>query len=536
MATLYYIVVGETETELSAAEGHGLRIIRKVGAVSTASWSCHAACDSAPVWPYGTAVTVTRKVDAGAAEILFQGYVIMAEGDGRAYSETMVYQAADAWWFFEHEIYKFSRKVMSPAGELSSVSYARVLLGQASDGERLTAAATVTAITSYAAAIGININAGTFDAPILPPWDEITDKTIAEIILRVLRWQPDAVAWIDHATTPPTLNVTRRANMTAASVALTDLDDCRVRSCPELVIPGCVVTFEASNSYGRVISEQFAGNPAALGCARMTIPLEYESGQRGPVQECKVVALGDTNTVAWWQQMFPWLPNDAILSDVLILPTPPEGFTNVLVSGQVTQWMQDELGLSAGEFTVSCKVETTVDGKTYSAKDLSRTFTLTDAQTRRYRGKSVPGWSETEPAGLAAAFYAAAGVLQYGGTIVAVEEECSIGRTLIGKKVNVTGGLAAWATMGAVVIEVTEDFDTGSTTVVLGPQSTLTPQDMIDLIRCSRLRAKWSPLTPLDGGAASEDTAVVDPFAPETTDSESPGQLAGLNIVFEEPA
>ena len=218
----------------------------------------------------------------------------------------------------------------------------------------------------------------------------------------------------------------------------------------------------------------------------------------------------------------------------MILPTPPSGYTNILVAGQITQWMQDERGIDAGQFTVSCTVETTVDGQTYTSKELSRTFTLTNATTKRYRGKFTPGWSEAAPDGLAAAFYAAASALQYAGNIVAEENECVVGRTLIGKKLNVTGGRADWETMGAVVVEVSEDFDNGETSVVLGPQSALTPQDMIDLIRCSRLRSKSSPLSPMDAGEAEEDEATVDPFAPESSESESPGQLAGLDIVYEE--
>ncbi len=534
MATLYYIQAGATETELPSASGSGLRVNRKVGAVSTASWECCSPCDSAPVWPFGTAVTVLRRT-GGTPEILFQGKIVSARGDGTPTSEKIAYTAADAWWDLEREIYCQTRKIANAEGTLSDAIYARALLCQADDGTRLTAAAMCEALTDYAASLGIALQSGTFDAPVTPPWDEIIDKTVAEVILRTLLWQPDAVPWIDHSTVPPTLNVTRRGSMTATAVALTALSQCHVRAYPELQISGCVVTFEFSNARGRTVAEQTAGDPDALGCARMTIPLEHESGQPGPSQEIKTVALGDYTEVAWWQKMFPWLPSDAQLDDFLVTPVQPDGFTNILTAGVITGWMQDELGLDAGSFTVECNVvEMSVDGRTYTKKALSRTFTLTNAHSKNYIGRYEPSWSEAPPAGLAAAFYAAAGALQYGGNIAFSEEECVAGRALLGRVVNVTGGLTAWATMRAAVVAVDEDFDAGTTDVELGPAAHLSPQDMTALIRASRWRSTWSPLSRTDGGVPEQSDTDADPFAPEESASDSPGRLAALLIEHDE--
>jgi hypothetical protein len=534
MATLYYIRAGGVSTELASAGGHSLVVDRKTRAVSTASWACDVAADSAPLWPYGTAAEVVRVVDGGSHEVMLAGTVIVAEPDAEAAAERILYVLADAWHWLEREPYRQTRKIVNSAGTLVDAVYGRAILCQADNGTRLSAAATVSAVASFAASIGIDIAAGTCSAPVLPPWDEITDKMLAEIILRVLRWQPDALPWIDHTQDPPLLHVTRLADMTAVDIAFTDLTVCRVRPFNELQIPGCVVTFELSNEHGRTVSEQTAGNASALGCARMTIPLEHEAGSPGPVQEVKVVAMGDYETVSWWQKLFPWLPSDADLSEFQILPTPAEGFNKILVAGVIQQWMTDEYEVEAGSYTVSCKAGFTLEGRVYSEKELSRSFTLTNAETKRYKGRPQLGWIEPEPAGLASAFYAAASVLQYGGVLVAEEAECSIGRSLLGKKVNVTGGLAAWASMGAAVTGVREDIDKGVTTVTLGPVSPLSPRDMIDLVRGSRLLSKFTPLDRFDGGVPAEDATEIDPFAPEDRGSDSPGVLEALTITLEE--
>ena len=174
-----------------------------------------------------------------------------------------------------------------------------------------------------------------------------------------------------------------------------------------------------------------------------------------------------------------------------------------------------------------------VDGKKFTEKELSRKFTLTNASSRRYTGHFRPSWTEPLPVGVADAFYAAASQLQYGGSIVIEEEECAGGRALMGKAVNVTGARAAWASMKAAVVGVDEDFDSGSTTVTLGPARHLAPQDMIDLLRASRWRHRVTPQNPDDGGQGNLDDASTDPFAPEDTPSESPGKLSAITLETE---
>mgnify|MGYP001235183742 CR=1 FL=1 len=531
MAALYYILAGSTLTELGAVGGTVPVIQRRTGAVSQATWSCDTDFDADPLWPHGTSVSVVRRVDGGANEILFSGRIFSPQGDGSGESESIQYTALDAWDDFDQEIYQQSRSIVSNQGVLSSVAYGRILLGQSDDGEtRLTVAQICQAVANYAVSIGIGVQVGSFDAPVTPPWDEVRDKTLSEIILRSLKWQPDAVAWLDHSTVPPTFNVTRRANMSAQSFAVTSLDVCRIRSYPELKIPGCVITFEYSNARGRTVDTQTAGNALALRCARMTIPLEFESGSPGPEQEIAVKSLGDYNTVAWWQQFVPWLPSNAILSDVIATPVIPEGYVNYITAGVIQDWMRTEKLVDAVEVSFSAKAECTVDGIEYSEKDLAVTLTITNAVTKRYIGKFTPPYSESAPSTLAADFYAASSVLQYGGRIKIVEDECISARSLIGKKLNVTGSKTAWQTMGAVVVGVTENLDSGSSEVELGPQQHLCPQDMVELIRANRIRTKFSPLSRMDAGVKSDSTPAKAASSQKSDASVAPGKMTRIQM------
>ena len=348
MAWQYYIYSGGVTRELKEANGHSLSISRRAGAVSTASWIIDSQHEDAPLWPFGTAVTVSR---ADGPEPNTVSAARSQRPAVRHPSTRDPLQASDAGGTWtarsppvaqDHLERRHHRKRRSTAAP-----------PRPADGERMSAAQIISAAIDYAAGIGINIQKGAIDAPVTPPWIETTDKTLSEIIRLALLWQPDAVPWIDHTTSPPTLHVTRRSAMEQTELDFAGLGQCRVRAFPEQQISGCEITYELSNQHGRTVAVDSAGDTSALRCARFTIPLEFEAGAAAPRQEIKTVPLGDCTQLGWWQRIFPWLPNDADITEVMIMPAPPEGFTNILVAGTITDLMRDDLGLSASEHTVS---------------------------------------------------------------------------------------------------------------------------------------------------------------------------------------
>jgi hypothetical protein len=59
---------------------------------------------------------------------------------------------------------------------------------------------------------------------------------------------------------------------------------------------------------------------------------------------------------------------------------------------------------------------------------------------------------------------------------------------LPGKKFNIANGLAAWASMNAIIQTVQLDLATGSTTIAIGPPKHLSPDDMVALLKRIRSR------------------------------------------------
>jgi hypothetical protein len=84
------------------------------------------------------------------------------------------------------------------------------------------------------------------DAPV----DEVRNITCAEAARKMFRWSPDAVAWFDYTTTPPTFHAKRRAELTAFNHDLMAIkpETISVTPRPDLQRPFVRIIYERTNS------------------------------------------------------------------------------------------------------------------------------------------------------------------------------------------------------------------------------------------------------------------------------------------------
>lgn len=100
---------------------------------------------------------------------------------------------------------------------------------------------------------------------------------------------------------------------------------------------------------------------------------------------------------------------------------------------------------------------------------------------------------EPMPEGLAAAYYAAVSVLNYGGTL-RLKGRDVVGDIAPGRRLNLLGGRPEWATMGATVQVWRGDLLAGAEEITLGQPPFLGAQAFVEYLRYSRLRQKSSYL------------------------------------------
>ena len=133
----------------------------------------------------------------------------------------------------------------------------------------------------------------------------------------------------------------------------------------------------------------------------------------------------------------------------------------------------------------SAAADTAVNPGTVQCHTKTIKLKLTNLASGLYQSEAwVTGQADPVPYGLPGYIYALATIPQFDGRITIVEQEisdvCPIGNLL-----NLSGGLAEWATMNATVQAVSYD-DNGKTELSFGPAKHLGAADLIELLRVNR--------------------------------------------------
>ena len=287
----------------------------------------------------------------------------------------------------------------------------------------------------------------------------------------------------------------------------------------DLQAPYVRVRYETTNTIqGRqslqVVTDQYpdplpSGDPqAAFAGLDFTVDLQGAnvSQTQAKITVDPVNALApDVNAqLAWWLGKHPqYTPNNPASPDptntigsVTIIPgsvvrVPTNagdvdaGYTNELTTGQIAPWMN----FGAQRVTFKCTAEIVHrNGTTKDRQPLTYQCVVTNANSGAYNNTVTNAYAEPIPEGLAQFMYAALNPLQFEGSVILQEEDCS-GSILIGNVLNlINGNLSEWATMISLIQEVEENLDTGQTTLHFGPPKHLTAGELVDLLRINRNR------------------------------------------------
>jgi len=234
---------------------------------------------------------------------------------------------------------------------------------------------------------------------------------------------------------------------------------------------------------------------------------------------------GGGASTAFWKALFPHLangsglafyqdPNGAVapvLTDsagtVINATSYPAlyagagGVPNILLDGNVAPWMYvgNTPTSEIPGVCVSCTItayfsytdnaspaaDTAVDTGAVQCHPLTIKVKLTNLESGTYLSQPfLTALGEPVPYGLPGYIYGIESIPQYQGTFAVVEQEisdvCPIGNCL-----NLSGGLAEWASMNACIQQVNYE-DTGKTELIFGPAQHLGAADLIERLRVNR--------------------------------------------------
>ncbi|HVU37926.1 MAG TPA: hypothetical protein VHC95_06295 [Opitutales bacterium] len=481
-----------------------------------------AAFDGAELFAYKAGIMLKRNGTA-----YFAGLATKTPRMARPRAEGVGYTFEGSWWYLEHIVYQQDWKFLNVGGDnLAAVS--NLVLAQANDGTLITTGAQIADAVNEAVGAGAALQLGANDCAIQVPPEAGRDLSCAEVIRRMLRWHPDVVTWFDYSTTPPTLKLRQRANLDAAAFSIagrphTGMD---IAARPDLVPPVVVLKYQTLNeddgidqSYINI--EQYPGGTSELqpGAVVMTIDLQGTRSQYTK-QYLKTAPI-EADSLDWWMERLPWLKDANIRNLALVedssssTPVAADGaggtdagsgstdagvvLANFVVEGEIPEWVavpgsgHAQMALVEAKLNYDVAMGNDANGNPVvehrTGEKVVVKLMSTDLGTNWYKQLSAVFVGEPQPVGLAQNYYTALAALQYEGGFEITEEECgATAASFLGRVLNLTGGVAEWSTMRALIFETTEDLATGKTRLRFGPATFLSPKDWLDLNRQNRNR------------------------------------------------
>ena len=476
------------------------------------------AFDGTPKWARGDTVTLYQD-----GVRWFQGRARTPSYDAAGGAEDLRYQLDGPWWYLENLVFKqdwtaFDNFDSPPTPSLKQKS--RALLGRDIDGLPIDTAAVAQEAVSYCIAKGAPFQAGDLFTGLFYVEEEFKDLTCADVIKKMLRWHPDVITLFDYTTTPPTLHLRHAAALPAATLDLAAGDlvaDLKLSRMDEADPPVVVIHYEVTgsidgDSYTDIVDDIYPAmeDPDQFGALALTIPLQ---GLSTTVEKVKVrTKTISADTTAWWKKKLETLYPGLEVAVVSLQDMPgedagtkftrtladedeldhngeeielDEGLDRELVYGSVPEWLADEERGKTQVQIVTGLPDFTLDGTPVLVEPVHVQLTACKLSSRTYRKTNIENTPEPIPAGLARAHYEALRRSAWRGSLTLVQEECAPPAT-IGNKLNLAGGQSSWATMAALVQEVTCAIDTGTTSIKFGEAGHLSPQDLVELMRARR--------------------------------------------------
>ena len=177
----------------------------------------------------------------------FAGVITKPPRKGSGQSESLSFEVSDPWYWLEKTVFQQQWVTTDLVGDaLTTLTTTRsnTILGQSLAGVKMNSGqvmmevliyaqyayqmlpfpATVDVTTSLPAAPAVAqpFIIGALTPSIVVPYMQVRDKSCADILRMMMKYSPDAVAWMDYTTTPPTLNIDKRASVKKNVISVLD--------------------------------------------------------------------------------------------------------------------------------------------------------------------------------------------------------------------------------------------------------------------------------------------------------------------------
>lgn len=481
-------------------EGWGLKdlvLVRTVLAPDTLTFRhVEAEFDGAEIFATEDTITLLRD-----GVRYFEGTVMETPKSTGPGGDEDTYTVLGGWYVLDNYTYQQSWQSWDNATSgYVTLFKSHVMIGQDVNGQPIDSGAQIQDAVDYVNTQGGPLQFGATDLDVNIPVDDVRDIVCGEVVKKMVRWSPDAVAWFDYSTNPPTFYCKHRAALDSETIDLDDEDRTievgKLTKRSDLKRPAIVINYEITSQVNgqpllSTITDK-APNSSVTGREMKALNLTINLQGYSITQAFQDVEVQDVDifSLAWWQYHFPYL-KDGTLTDMQIDGTPfrYSSYPRELIGGQLASWMEFSNGNPVEWYRDECQATisyTDVNGNKVT-KLFRKRIVATNAVTGKYSTVASYQAGEAVPNGIAQQLYDSLGSVQYEGNVTISADDVD-GVIAPGKKLNIINGRSEWETMDAIVWSTTEEIDNGKTIIKLGPPKTLSSQDLIELSRVNRNR------------------------------------------------
>ncbi len=389
---------------------------------------------------------------------------------------------------------------------LSDCWRSKVVLGQNSDGEQISAGEQIIDILSYAVSCGAHFQIGNVSFGQKMLLEEMKDSTCAEAISRVLKWFPDAVAWFDYSGEgAPVLNMSRSGDTEEILIDSEDENIISFYATPreDLRIDGVTIKYEKENSSGdsewiSVSEDSYPKNFNSKSSNALVMSVDLAGSKTARTIYSAVCEPIRLDLISWWKSHIPAL-SDFSNIEILSYERLHTDLPRELTEGCIPKG----IGYTCEKDLITARVEYDSEDGTREARNVGIHLIATDASTGTFSKSATKSLAESEPVGLAQAIYEASQPLRFEGNL-----ELSGGRSeqFAMKKISAAGFGEEFENMQSIVMSMEENIETDILKINFGPPKHIYPDKIAELYRIDRARTIPSNSNARSNGTTSAST------------------------------
>jgi len=436
-----------------------------------------------PDWQPGQYVSIFKD-----DERIFYGIITRTPTYADAQNYQITYEVEGPFWYLEHLVYQQQWQEIEEKKMITKYK-GRVVLGQNTAGEMISAQAQIEDILQYAIACEAPFQMGNIQVDHPLHIEETKDISCAQALYKVLRWAPDGVLWFDYSCLGwPKLHIQSAQALDIYPIYFNQPPVSRYQITPrhDRMVKGVMVQYESihqinAETYTTTQIDAYPEHLSPTSPQVMVLTVELMGSKTYEYTQPIEVLPIEPESPIWWQNYLPELKRiDASTISISHIESNTT-LPHALCAGAIAEWM----GCEVQEAIIKAHLTYETPEGLCLEHPVAVRLQATDAETKKYRYCAIEKKQQQPIHGLAEKLYASFGQLGYEGYCELLDDQL-IPVGLVGKKLQIIE--PHLGTVDVPIQVVRSKWSTGRVTIQFGLPEHLGLHDYAQLMRSNRQR------------------------------------------------